>query len=303
VDPVQAGWTFAAGDSNWGMALSPDGSRIALKIAASNGVGSNIWIKPLPDGPLSLLTSGEGDRRMPRWSPDGRFVTFVSLDAGREYDLMRRPSDGTADAAEVLIDYERPLAQGFYGPKGEWLVLRTAGHAYTRGGRDILGFRPGQDSVPVPLVATENEEQAPAVSPDGRWLAYLSDETGRNEVYVRPFPDTDGGKVQVSDGGANAPLWAHDGSAMFYANADREMVMARVDPGPPFAVRERRTLFTLPPGCATAVVQGFYDITPDDQRFLMRRTVRPAGGGEQVDTRRLVLVQNWFQELREKLGG
>ncbi|MGD2069163.1 MAG: protein kinase [Gemmatimonadota bacterium] len=297
-EPVQEGWTFRAGDANWGMALSPDGSRIALRIAEDRSLATDIWIKPLPDGPLSRLTFGEGDERMPRWSPDGRFVTFLASGEGRSLDLVRKPSDGAGDGYEVLLDHERPLAQGFYGPAGEWLILRPFGGS----GRDILGFRPGRDSVPVPLVATEHEEQAPAVSPDGRWLAYLSDETGRNEVFVRPFPDTEGGKWQVSDGGAYAPLWSQDGTELFYVNTDRQMVALRVDPGPSFAPGERRALFTLPPGCVVSVVQGYYDITPDDQRFLMRRSVEAGAEPEQVDTRQLILVQNWFEELKERVG-
>jgi Tol biopolymer transport system component len=250
---------------------------------------------------LSRFTFGEGGERMPRWSPDGRFVTFLSSGAGRALDLMRVPSDGTGEP-ELLFDYERALAQGFYGPRGEWLILRTAGASGVKGGRDILGVPPAGDTAAVPLVVTEYDEQAPAVSPDGRWLAYLSDETGRNEVFVRPFPDTDRGKWQVSEGGAYAPLWAHGGRELFYVNRRNEMIVARIDPGPPFAVLERRALFTVPSGYARSVVQGYYDIGPDDRRFLMRRTVQVPEVVEAEDTRQLILVQNWFQELRERLG-
>jgi serine/threonine-protein kinase len=300
VEPVSDGWTFSAGDAFWGMALSPDGSRIALRIAADRRLSYDIWIWHLPDGPLSRFTTGEGEERMPRWSPDGRFVTFVAAGGGRALDLMQKPSDNVSDAEELLVDYERPLAQGFYGPRGEWLILRPF---LGPSGRDIVGLRLGRDSVPVPLVVTQNEEQAPAVSPDGRWLAYLSNETGRNEVYVRPFPNTEEGKKQVSDGGAYAPIWSHDGTELFYVNADREMVALDVDPGPDFAVDGQRVLFTVPSGCEVSMMSGEYDISPDDQRFLMRRAVQPSEEGDQAGTRRLILVQNWFQELRERVGG
>ncbi len=291
--PVQSGWTFRPGGANWGMALSPDGSRIALKIETD--LGPDIWIKPLPDGPLSRFTFHEGEERMPRWSPDGRFVTFLS-DRGGDLDLYRAPADGTGEP-ELLLDHDVFLAQGFYSPDGEWLVVRTGGVGGVRGGRNILGFRPGVDSVPVPLVATANDEQAPAVSPDSRWLAYLSDETGRNEVFIRPFPDTQRGKWQVSEGGATAPVWAHNGRELFYVSANGDMTAARIDPGPPFSVRERRVLFRVAPEYVWSVVQGSIDISPDDQRFLMRRN---AGIEEEGDTRQFVSVQNWFRELREK---
>ena len=296
--PVHEGWTFRPGDANWGMALSPDQERLALRIQTD--LGNDIWIKQLPDGPLSRFTFANGEERMPRWTADGQYVTFVSFWDGSYLDLYRRRADGTGDA-ELLLDYEQPLAQGFYGPNGEWLVLRTSGAAGVRGGRDILGLRPGIDTVPVPLVVTENDEQAPAVSPDGRWLAYLSDETGRNEVFVRPFPDTDSGKWQVSDGGARGPLWAHGGRELFYMSADRDMMVAEIQTGPPFSVGQRLVLFRVDQEYPMTVVVGSFDISADDQRFLMRRRVAETET-ETGETTHLILVQNWFEELREKLG-
>jgi serine/threonine-protein kinase len=281
------------------MALSPDGSRIALKVTADRGLAYDIWIWNLPDGPLTRFTFGGGEERMPRWSPDGRFVTFLASGDDLSLDLVRKPSDGATEDYEVLLEMEQPLAQGFYGPRGEWLILRSF---FGETGRDILGFRPGWDSAPVPLVVTENEEEAPAVSPDARWLAYLSDETGRYEVFVRPFPDTEGGKWQISQGGAYAPLWSHDGTELFYVNAEREMVAVEADPGPDFATGESRTLFRVPAGCWITETAGSYDLSPDDQRFLMRRSVEATGEAEQANARRLILVQNWFRELGERIG-
>jgi len=296
--PVHPGWTFQSGGANWGMALSPDQERLALKIQTD--LGSDVWIKQLPDGPLSRFTFDDGEDRMPRWTADGQYVTFLSIRGDHLLDLYRRRADNTGEA-ELLVDYERTLAQGFYSPNGEWVVLRTAGVPGVRGGRDILGLRPGIDTIPVPLVVTENDEQAPAVSPDGRWLAYLSDETGRNEVFVRPFPDTDRGKWQVSEGGATAPLWAHNGRELFYMSADRNMMVAEIQAGPPFSVGQRRVLFRVDQQYEMGVVAGSYDIAADDQRFLMRR-VAVGTDDEAGDTRRLILVQNWFEELKAKVG-
>jgi serine/threonine-protein kinase len=295
--PVHSGWTFRPGGSDWGMALSPNQERLALKMETD--LGNDVWIKLLPDGPLTRFTFNDGEDRMPRWAVDGQYVTFISVRGGN-LDLYRRRADHTGDA-ELLLDYERSLAQGFYSPNGEWVVLRTGGAAGVRGGRDILGFRPDVDTIPVPLVVTESDEQAPAVSPDGRWLAYLSDETGRNEVYVCPFPDTDRGKWQVSEGGATAPLWAHSGTELFYVSADRDMMVAEIQTGPPFSVGQRRVLFRVDAQYLMGVVTGYYDIAADDQRFLMRRLT--SGKEDEVgEPNRLVLVQSWFEELKEKLG-
>jgi dipeptidyl aminopeptidase/acylaminoacyl peptidase len=294
---VDPGRTFLPGDANWGMALSPDQEQLALRMETD--LGNNIWIKQLPAGSPSRFTFHEGEDRMPRWTPDGQYVTFVSRRGG-DLDLFRRRADNTGEA-ELLLDYERSLAQGFYSPDGEWLVLRTTGRTGVRGGRDILGLRPGIDTVPVPLVATEADEQGPALSPDSRWLAYVSDETGRDEVYVCPFPDTDRGKWKVSDGGAGQPLWAHSGQELFFISDDHEMVVAEIHTGPPFSVGQQRVLFEVGiPYWGRAAV-GSYDIAADDQRFLMSRlairTERDAGGSP-----RIILVQNWFEELKEKLG-
>ncbi len=132
------------------------------------------------------------------------------------------------------------------------------------------------------------------MSPDGRWIAYESNETGRDEVFVRPFPNTGDGKWQVSIAGGTAPLWAHSGQELCYLNGHAERVAAEVVPTPAFSVGERRPLFS--------VAQYFrgpnarhYDITPDDQRFVF---VGPAGG----EALELIFVENFFEELKAKVG-
>jgi len=169
------------------------------------------------------------------------------------------------------------------------------------GERDIVGFRPGVDTATIPLIATAQfAEQDPALSPDGRWLAFTSDRTGRNEVYVSPFPNVDSSRVAVSTNGGFGPQWAHSGTELFFVDAGLSLVAAAVETVSGFRVLERETLFTLgaeyfvPPGSDS------YDIAPDDQRFLM---IRVAGlGGDPVADISVILVQNWFEELRQRLG-
>jgi len=184
------------------------------------------------------------------------------------------------------------------------MVFRTgvAGFGRQTGDSDIVGFRPGVDSATTPLVASADfAEQDPALSPDGRWLAYTSDETGRNEVYVRPFPNVESARVQVSADGGFSPLWAHSGSELFFAEAlGGSLIAAQVETASGFRVLQRETLFAL--GAGRFVVPGTngYDIMSNDQRFLMVGAPLTASSGDGAG--RFILVQNFFEELSERVG-
>ncbi len=158
----------------------------------------------------------------------------------------------------------------------------------------LYAVRVGADSA-VALVATEYEETSPAVSPDGRWLAYVSDESGRWHVYVRPFPNTNDGRWLVSTGGGQEPVWAHSGRELFYKGSGNLMVV-EVLPGPTFVTGERRVLFSTR-GFRSTPFHQQYDVTPDDQRFVM---IRNLGGQEASE---LIVVENFFEELKAKVGG
>jgi eukaryotic-like serine/threonine-protein kinase len=146
----------------------------------------------------------------------------------------------------------------------------------------------------VALVATPFNERSPTLSPDGRWLAYASDESGINEIYVRPFPETARAKRQVSLHGGTEPLWSHSGRELFYREATGDMVAAEITTAPAFAVGSQTVLF---PGSAFGLDDSHrqYDVSADDRRFLM---LRERGGGERGN---LVFVDNWFQELTAKV--
>jgi len=132
------------------------------------------------------------------------------------------------------------------------------------------------------------------LSRDGRWLAYASDETGRYEIYVRPFPDVNGGKWQVSRNGGFEAFWSHNGRELFYRDPARNIVAVAVLPGATFSVGEQRTLFSTQG--LRVLLTGSYDVMPDDSRFLFTRVV----GGEGDDSvRPVVLVENWGAELRK----
>ncbi len=289
--PVEGGWSVSLDASNNGWSLSPDGSRIALRELSAEG--NDIWIKELNGGPLSRLTFDEGEDRKPVWGPGPGEITFLSS-RNENLDVWRRRADGTG-APELVLDLDRTLAEVEWSANGEWLMLRTGGTGGQLGGRDILALRPGQNEEATPILYAQHDEIAPALSPDGRWLAYTSNETGRHEVFVRPFPEVESGRQQVSTNGGQSPKWSIDGSELFYRSAADEMMSATVQTGADFSVRSRTVLFTLPPGIRRSDIAIPYDVghTPETQ-FLM---ARPFSGGEDEVPPAMVLIVNWVEEL------
>ena len=158
------------------------------------------------------------------------------------------------------------------------------------GGGDILGIRPGVDKVPVALVASGATETSPALSPDGRWLAYASNETGAFEIYVVPFPNTAAAKWAISSGGGTEPQWSHKGNELFYRDKVGNLTAVTLTTTSRFSVGRRTTLF--PAAAFESYEYGAqYAVGLDDKRFLMIRWL------ETNTPDRLVVVEHWFQEL------
>ena len=291
--PVDTAWKFRLTvlANNHGWALSPDGSRIAIGLSTSSG--DDIWVKPLPKGAPYRATFDPRSDMRPRWTADSRFISFVTVRQPGGLYLHR--ADG-AGSDSVL--YEGVIDEGMVTPDGLGLVLRQGSLGAVAGGRNITGLRLGTDKEPVPVLASEFDEMAVALSPDGKWLAYQSDETGPTEVFVRPFPDVDAGKHQVSSGGGVAPLWSRDGKELFYLGRDKSMMAARMIPGAEIRLGEPVALFRVPDELLG--VESLYYTPWDvarDGRFLMARLV----GEGSAESGALVVVENWFQELKAKL--
>jgi serine/threonine-protein kinase len=282
---------------NRGWALSPDGTRLAIGLFTE--AGDDIWVKQLPAGPVSRVTFDTLAEHRPRWSMDGRTITYLRY-AGRG-ELYRRSSDGTG-VAELVVTAPDGVYEAAFAPDGKTLLLRTGGQTNVPGGRDISVMRPGEDTVQRPLVASpQYDESTITLSPDGRLLAYESDETGRSEVYLRPFPNADAGKWQVSTDGGRAPLWAKNGRELFYVNAAREMIVVPVTFGasaPQFG--QRTQLFRMREELYLAEIERYtpFDISLDGRRFIMARRVAVSEGQEAP----LVVTENWFEELRRIVG-
>ena len=286
--PVQAGWSFIP-SSNPGIAFSPDGRRLALSVRA-NGA-EDIWVKELGGGPMTRLTFARTNIR-PEWTADGRSIMYLSREGSGSEELRIRAADGTG-GERTLLHVQRRVFEVLRTQDTTRLIVRFSAQP----SRDIFLFERG-DTVPRPLLAESYHEDEPALSPDGRWLAYSSNESGRYEIYVRPFPAVDQGRWQVSREGGTEPRWSRSGRELFYRGARDDLMAAAVVPGTAFVTREVRTLFSV-----AAFIRGaqhpYYAVAPDDRRFLF---IRSLGGTEAGGPAYVTIVDNWLAELRAGTG-
>jgi dipeptidyl aminopeptidase/acylaminoacyl peptidase len=199
---------------------------------------------------------------------------------------MEQPSDFSAPAREVMVE-ARPISEQVWTSTG-WLIGRTT--TSTAGAGDVIAMRPGLDTMPRAFLDMPSNEYTPSPSPDGRWLAYTSNESGRFEVYVTSFPERTSAKWQVSSSGGVTPLWSPRGDEIFFLDLDRNLVSARVTTRPAFALVGTQRLFNVEDWAVTAVSRRGFDVSPDGQRFL---AVRLAGG---FGGRRLHVIENWIAE-------
>jgi eukaryotic-like serine/threonine-protein kinase len=285
--PVISGWSFDGGGPGWG--LSPDNTKIAY--TSASGGTSDIWIKDLTSGTERSLTQWDGAERDPTWVSDStvQFLSRGDRPGGRGLAIYRMLSDGSG---EPELHYEPPIgiSRALASPDDSWIVLRTSGNASNLGDRDLLAVHPASDSEPSALLTNRDyAEHGPAISPDGRWLAYSSNESGRDEVSVRPFPDTDSGREAISAGGGMSPFWSPDGTELFYVTADLRMMAVRVSTDPTFERLATEELFQLGPEYLVDPVVRIAQVA-NDGRFLMMRT--------RSGLSNLVLIENWFEELK-----
>jgi hypothetical protein len=261
---------------------SPDGSRIAVTIARSGG--SDIWSVDTRTKAASRLTTAEGSDDPPEWTADGKGVLYRSVSpAGMS--LKRVAVDGS-ERPTVFLDTKLDPYEVSMSHNGQWAVMRTTD--LTAKFRDIFAVPLAGDSTPRPFVATAGTETCPTLSTDDKWMAYASDESGRLEIYVRPFPGP-GERVQISAAGGTEPRWSRDGQTLYY-RVGRTLYAAKVVTIPTFAVTERRPLFEGT--FITDAGHANYDPAPDGKHFLMLQSV-----DRQNET---IMVYGWANELRRK---
>ena len=256
------------------MRLSPDGKQVA--ISGAGNTGRWVWVKQLDHGPATKVLE---EWTPQSWSPDGKLLLVL----GPSGELSVAPSDGSGPPTRLNASHAASNFAELSGD-GKWIVYAQ--------GDSIFAMSAGADTTRRLLVAA-SRLRGPIISPNGRWLAYSSEESGRAEVYVRPFPDTKAFKRQVSVAGGVAPRWSHDGRELFFLDESRYMVAAPIAAGETLANDEPKGLFDASAYNLTNVL---FDVAPDG-RFLM---IRPVGAAAARPSE-LVLVENFFQELARKV--
>ncbi len=278
-----------------GPRLSPAGDRIAMWLMGGN---PQVWVYEMERGTLTPLTS-EGQSFFPIWSPDGKHLVFPSMRSGGVPNLFWKSADGS-DSAERLTSSEFSQQPYSWSSDGRVLFFQQSRDPETAFDVWVLPIgEDGNPGSPEPFLKTPSNEMHPALSPDGQWLAYVSNASGRDEVYVTPFPGP-GAKVMVSTGGGVQPAWAPSGRELFYREQDPDirsklfrMMVVDIVTQPKFRPGKARVLFEGPYDPGPGYGRG-YDITSDGQRFVMIK--RPDESGPQPQ--QINVIINWFEELK-----
>ena len=273
--------------------ISPDGTQIAMTIAAGNN--TDIWIWNLPRAIMTRLTFNEGQDIQPIWTHDGQQIIFFSNPADKKSPAgaYRKAADATGTAELLGSAPGRGLFPWSLSPDGKTLAVTE----FTGSNLDIGILSLEGDRTRKTLLDNKaHAEMQPKISPDGRWMAYASNESGKDEIYVRPFPEVEKGRWLVSPGGGDSALWSPDGRELFYRKDDAIMAVP-VETGPTFQAGKPQILFRGVYVDLTGTEGHPWDISPDGKRFLMIRDPdRPADLRPKIN-----IVANWFEELKQRV--
>ena len=282
MDPKGAATVLTAEDNAYeDMALSPDGRKLALTI---EGASWNIWVYDRDRGTLTRLTF-ENDNRDLIWTPDGKRVVYTSLRNGL-YGLYWRAADGSGAEERLFASRNWIFAQS-WSPDGRYLAFVEQDPAT---GFDISILPVEADRKPYSFVRTSFQEWFAEFSPDGKWIAYESDESGRSEIYVRPFPGP-GGKWQISTEGGARPEWSRDGRELFYLSGDA-LVRVPLEAVGPFSAGRPERLF--PCGCYQS--GRYYELAPEKGRFFFIQNAQPTSPVSGIN-----IVLGWGGELERRM--
>lgn len=266
--------------------LSPDGRRLALHIPDGD---DDVWILEMDRETLTRFTFEAGEDETPVWSPDGRWIAFSSSRAGQPRSVFRKRADGSG-AEELLWQTEHHVHLGDWSSDGRTIVLAQL----SQESRSDIWALDVDEKIARPLLTGAFEQEQPRLSPDGRWLAYKSNESGRSEVYVRRFPEL-GEKWQVSTAGGTQPVWSSTGRGLYYRGTDQLMSVV-VSSETLFVASRPRALFEDRFASPQGSGHTGYDAAEDGRRFLMVQGA-PAG----LRQTELAVIQDWFTELTRRV--
>jgi len=282
--------------------LSPDGTHVAVLFTDPLNIfdQGDIWILDLTREAVTQqrFTFDPQAFYNPMWTPDSQRVVFSSLREGT-WSLSSKAANGTGPI-ESLHTSKNLLAASTWSVDGRSLIFMEAGLENT----DIWALSLDGEPTARPLMAESYNELNPAISPDGRWIAYSSDESGRIEVYVRPFPNVDDGKWLISTRGGEFPNWAPDGRELYYDDYPDQMMVVTIETEPAFAAGNPEVLFRSEYVLAShsGPDASPYDISPDGKRFLMIKEEKQAQEADEVaeipPITELIVVDNWDEVLK-----
>jgi len=266
--------------------LSPDGSKLAVTILEPPD-NADIWVIDLARGTKSRFTFGPAFNAFPVWWPDGKSIVFESRREGAS-QIYRKAADGTAREEKLLGMPGTELISSSISSDGRYLAYYFIDPKVNQQ-YDIWALPLFGDRKPFPLVNTPFNESQPSISPDGKWFAYTSNDTGRYEIYIKPFPGGEG-KYQVSTSGAVTPLWRSDGRELYFLALGGMLMALEVrEKGASLELGAPQELFQVNPVAAT---DGFYNVSADGKRFVINGTTAQAAEP-------FTLITNWPADLRK----
>jgi serine/threonine-protein kinase len=266
--------------------LSPDGTRVALDARDQQ---NDIWIWDLARETLQRLTTDPGLNRIPVWSLDGKRVAYSAERDGQPEGIYWQAADGSGTVEKLSVTSTQQGPSSF-APDGTLVFVTPLNPPF-----DLGMLTPGSPRREEMLLKSTFNEINGEVSPDGRWLAYESNEGSGAQIYLAAFPDVTSRKLAVSTGQGTRPLWSHDGRELFYYVAPDTIMAVTVSPGPS-PVLGKPVPVVKGPYAVPGNTGRHYDVSPDGRRFLLLKDVEATGSGRPAPTE-IHLVQNWLQEL------
>ena len=272
-------------------ALSPDGKSVAVEAWEADG-NRDIWVHDAARGTKTRITFGPASDGHPAWSPSGEHIAFNS-DRGGGIGIFSKPADGSGEAVVLGGEDAGGMAPD-WSRDGEFVIYSARQGEDT--GDDLWFLKPkaGREGYePTPYLRTAADERIPVFSPDDRYVAYVSSESGRSEIYVRPFPEGRG-KWQVSINGGTQPRWRRDGKELFYVEEDQLMAVS-VSTAQDFSWATPKLLFR-DRWLTSSFPKQRYDVSADGQRFVLREEVE----GESGKRPAIRVVENWYEGYRDR---